>query len=165
MLDMNTAMPIVWVALIIIFAVAEAFTLGLTSIWFSLGSIFALLAALLGLPLFAQIFVFLIATLVMLIYTRPVAKKYLRIGASKTNVSALIGVHGIVVKPIEQFQTGQVKVKGQIWTAKSYDGVTLEQDTEIEVLAVEGVKLIVQSTEMPVTSKETKSIVEETPNK
>ncbi len=142
--DITGAMPIVWTVFIIVFAVAEAFTLGLTSIWFALGAIAALLVSLLKLPLYLQIAVFLIATLVMIIYTRPVAQKYLRIGASKTNVSALVGERGIVLKRVDVYNLGQVKVKGQIWTAKSESGEEIDRGEEVEIVAIEGVKLIVR---------------------
>jgi membrane protein implicated in regulation of membrane protease activity len=144
--DMTSAMPIVWTVLIIVFAVAEAFTLGLTSIWFALGAIVALLVSLLKLPIYLQIAVFLIATLVLVIYTRPIAQKYLRIGVSKTNVSALVGEKGVVMKRVDVYNLGQVKVKGQIWTAKSERGEEIARGEEVEIVAIEGVKLIVHST-------------------
>lgn len=147
MFDIVSAMPIIWTVLIIVFAVAEAFTLGLTSIWFALGSVVALLASLIKLPIYLQIAIFLIATLIMLIYTRPVAVKYLRIGASKTNVSALLGETGIVLKRIDTYNLGQVKVKGQIWTAKSETGEDIPRGEEVEIVSVEGVKLIVKPVE------------------
>ncbi len=141
------AMPIVWTVLIIVFAVAEAFTLGLTSIWFALGAVVALLVSFVGLPIYLQIAVFLVSTLVMLIYTRPIAQKYLRIGASKTNVTALLGEKGIVLKRIDTYNLGQVKVKGQIWTAKSEAGQDIDRGEEVEIVSVEGVKLVVKPVE------------------
>ncbi len=144
--DITSAMPIVWTVLIIVFAVAEAFTLGLTSIWFALGAIVALLVSLLKLPIYLQTAVFLIATLVLVIYTRPIAQKYLRIGVSKTNVSALVGEKGVVMKRVDVYNLGQVKVKGQIWTAKSENGEEIARGEEVEIVAIEGVKLIVHST-------------------
>ncbi len=147
MFDIVNAMPIIWTVLIIVFAVAEAFTLGLTSIWFALGAVVALLGSLVKMPIYLQIAIFLIATLVMLIYTRPVAQKYLRIGASKTNVTALLGETGIVLKRIDTYNLGQVKVKGQIWTAKSESGQDIPRGEEVEITAVEGVKLVVKPIE------------------
>lgn len=147
MFEILRSMPILWTVLIIVFAVAEAFTLGLTSIWFALGAVFGLLVAIAGFPIYAQIATFLIATLIMVIYTRPVAQKYLRIGASKTNVTALLGETGIILKRIDAHNLGQVKVKGQIWTAKSEAGQEIPRGEEVEIVAVEGVKLIVRSLE------------------
>jgi len=147
MFDIIKIMPIIWTVLIIVFAVAEAFTLGLTSIWFAAGAVVALLISFLKFPIYLQITVFLVATLVMLIYTRPVAQKYLRIGASKTNVTALLGESGIVLKRIDTYNLGQVKVKGQIWTAKAEHGQDIARGDEVEIVAIEGVKLIVKPLE------------------
>ncbi len=76
------------------------------------------------------------------------AQKYLRIGASKTNVTALLGETGIVLKRIDTYNLGQVKVKGQIWTAKSESGQDIPRGgEEVEITAVEGVKLVVKPIE------------------
>ncbi len=137
-------MPMVWVGLIIFFAIIEGMTLGLTSIWFSFAGVIAFVLALFGVNLIVQCIVFLIFSLVFVLYTKPVAKKYLKIGQTKTNVDAVIGQRGVIVKEIEAFNSGQVKVKGQIWTAKSPDFEILKCGDEVEIVGVEGVKLIVE---------------------
>lgn len=103
-----------------------------------------MLAAAIGINIIGQIFVFLIASAVLVYFTRPIAKKYLKIGATKTNVDSIVGMIGIVTKKIEGFNTGQVKVAGQIWTAKSQDNKEIHEGSQVEVIKVEGVKLIVK---------------------
>ena len=71
----------------------------------------------------------------------------LKIGRTKTNVEGMIGQVGVVIKEMEAFKTGQIKVKGQIWTAKEIEGRSLSEGTKVEVMEVEGVKLIVRSLE------------------
>jgi len=137
-------LPMMWAALIVGFAIFEGMTLGLTSIWFAIGSIFALIAAMLKLPLIVQVVVFLASSIIMLIYTKPIVQKQLKVGATKTNVEELIGLKGFVVKRIEEHQPGQVKVKGQVWTAISEDGQEIDVDEEVVIVLVEGVKLIVK---------------------
>lgn len=137
-------LPMIWAALIVGFAIFEGMTLGLTSIWFAIGSIFALIAAMLKLPFIVQVVVFLASSIIMLIYTKPIVQKQLKVGATKTNVEELIGMKAFVVKRIEEHQPGQVKVKGQIWTAISEDGHEIEVNEEVVVVLVEGVKLIVK---------------------
>ncbi len=137
-------LPMIWALLIVGFAVVEGMTLGLTSIWFAIGSIFALIASMIKLPFLAQVIVFLASSIVMLIYTKPIAQKQLKVGATKTNVEELIGLKGFVVKKIEEHAPGQVKVKGQIWTAISEDGSEMDLDREVTIVLVEGVKLIVK---------------------
>lgn len=138
---------ITWAVLIVVFTIVEALTLGLTSIWFAVGSLAALITASLGFGLPVQIIVFVIVAVILLVYTRPIAKKVLKIGHNKTNIDALIGQTGYVVKSIEAKAVGQVKLGGQIWTAKGPGQETFEVDEAVEVLAIEGVKLIVRKVE------------------
>ena len=142
---MLESLSIVWAILIVVFVVVEGQTLGLTSIWFAVGSLGGLIAALIGVPVMAQVIVFTVITAIMLIYTRPIARKHLKIGSKKTNINALIGEIGVVTKEISVHQYGQVKLKGQIWTAKSIDEATIAVEQEVEILAIEGVKLIVRT--------------------
>lgn len=137
-------MPIVWTVLIIAFIVVEGLTLGLTSIWFAAGALVALVLSLLKLPFYVQMIAFIATAGVLLAYTRPIAKDYLKIGENKTNVDGLIGLNGIVIKDIETYKPGQVKVKGQIWTAIDIDNKGIEQNSSVEIMEIEGVKLIVR---------------------
>lgn len=137
----------VWLGLMVVLIGIEAATVSLTTIWFAGGSLVAFIFALFGLPLWIQITAFLIVSIVMIIFTRPVAIKYLKVGKEKTNIEALIGAKGLVTMDISEHKSGQVKVKGQIWTAVSRSGGSIPADTEVEVLAVEGVKLVVKASE------------------
>lgn len=103
-----------------------------------------MLVALIKFPFIVQVLVFLMASGVLVYYTRPIAKQYLKIGATKTNVNSVISQTGIVTKKILPYNTGQVKVSGQIWTAKSHNNEQIDEETTIEVVRVEGVKLIVK---------------------
>ncbi|MDR1893981.1 MAG: NfeD family protein [Spirochaetales bacterium] len=87
---------------------------------------------------------FLVIAAVLLIFTRPIAIKKLKVGRAKTNVDALINEQALVTKKIEKFGKGEVKIKGQIWTAVSEDNSEIEEGTECSVLRVEGVKAIVR---------------------
>lgn len=135
---------VIWIALIIIFSVIEVLTMGLTTIWFAGAALIALLAALVGLSVPVQIGIFLLSAALLIYFTKPLAKDFLRIGSEKTNVEAVIGQSGPVVKGIERYATGQVKINGQIWSALSEDGEPIETGIKVQVVAVEGVKLIVK---------------------
>ncbi len=137
-------MPYVWTGLIMLFVLLEGLTLGLTSIWFAFASVAALLLSLAHVSLTIQIVMFSVLSLVFVLYTRPIAKKYLKVGQTKTNVDAIIGQSGILTEAITPYATGQVKVNGQIWTAVSIDNENLDKDVQVEVVKVEGVKLIVK---------------------
>lgn len=132
-----------WLGLMLVLIAIEAATVSLTTIWLAAGSLLAFILSLLKLSLLVQIFGFLTVSIVLLIFTRPVAIKYLKVGGHKTNIDALIGSKGIVISDITEHNTGQVKVRGQIWTAVSATGETLEKDTEVIIKDIQGVKLIV----------------------
>ena len=61
-----------------------------------------------------------------------------------TNADALIGAQAVVIEAINNLHAqGQVKIRGQVWTARSSEeGVTYEKGEVVSVLAIEGVKLI-----------------------
>jgi membrane protein implicated in regulation of membrane protease activity len=136
----------IWVALTIIFAVIEAFTLGLTTIWFALGALVMVILSFLSLniPLDAQIIIFLVISGVLLFFTRPLAVKKFKIGRVKTNVESRIGMHALVTRQIGEFEKGEVKLNGQNWSAYPENGETISEGTKCEVVRIEGVKAIVR---------------------
>jgi len=137
--------PLIWILIAVIFAVIEAFTMGLTTIWFTVGGVAACIVALIGGPLIVQGIVFLAVSIILLYFTRPLAEKRLRIGHEKNNIDLMIGKTGLVVEDIVPFNTGQVKVGGQIWTAVSSDNNSIiKKEQLVKVVKIEGVKLIVE---------------------
>jgi len=134
----------IWVALTVIFAVIEVFTLGLTTVWFALAALVMVFLSFLPIPLVFQIMIFLAISAALLFFTRPVAIKKLKIGREKTNVDSLAGKHALVIKKITEFEKGEVKLNGQIWTAHSDDGSTIAEGTKCEVVRIEGVQAVVR---------------------
>ncbi len=139
-------MMIVWLVVLIIAIVIEAVTMGLASIWFAGGALVAVIAATFQAPLAVQIILFLVVSLILLFFTRPIAVKYFNKDRIRTNVESLVGRQAIVISRINNLQgIGQVAVGGQEWSARSfYDDVTLEAGAVVEIMAVSGVKLIVR---------------------
>jgi len=136
---------IIWLALLILFGIGEAITVGLTSIWFAVGALGALICALLGTQLWLQIGVFLVLSGVSLALMRPLAKRFLTPGYSATNADRVIGTDAVVTVQIDNLQgKGQVKIAGQEWTARSQDDQIIPVGTEVKVLRIEGVKVYVQ---------------------
>lgn len=138
---------VIWMAVAIIFTIIEGLTLGLTAIWFAAGALLAMLVGFLGLNIWVQMIAFLIGSAVLLVYTRPLAIKVFKIGHVKTNVESLIGIEGIVIKELQPFSLGQVRLKGQIWSAKPFDENPILEGVKVEVVKIEGVKLIVKAIE------------------
>ena len=140
---MDTA-EIMWVALLILFLVAEGATAAVTTIWFAVGSVVALIAALLGADVWVQIVLFAVVSVACLMALRPVLRKYLDPKKVKTNVDALIGTQGLVLEKIDNISgQGRVKLGGMEWSARSENGENIEQDAVVTVVRIEGVKVFV----------------------
>ncbi|MDD2189546.1 MAG: NfeD family protein [Eubacteriales bacterium] len=137
--------PLVWIVIAVIFAIIEGFTMGLTTIWFTVGGVAACIIALIGGSLLIQVTVFLAVSIILLYFTRPLAEKRLRIGHEKNSIDQMINTTGIVVETIEPYHTGQVKLNGMIWTAVSKDDneILLKGDI-VKIVKIQGVKLIVE---------------------
>lgn len=134
-----------WSAAVIIFGIIEAATLGIFTIWFALGAVAALIFAAIGFSIEVQIIVFIVISAVLLYFTAPFVKKYLKVGSHRTNADLLIGETGIVIQEIDVINgLGQVKTRGQIWSAVSDDGNNIEEGKRVKVIRIEGVKLVVK---------------------
>ena len=141
---MPIAMPVVWLIAVVIFVIAEAATMGLTSIWFACGALVAMVAALLGVGLWGQLILFVLGSAVLLATTRMWVGK-LKLGKKPTNADRIVGQKAVVIQEIHnQMAQGQIRVGGQIWTARSTDETPIAQGAEVEVVQISGVKAIVR---------------------
>lgn len=147
-LGITIHLAIVWLIVAIICLIVEGLTAGLATIWFAGGAFIALIFALFDTGLGLQVAVFLISSVGLLVSTRKIFVEKLKTGTEKTNADALIGEEGLVTADIAPFAPGQVKVKGQVWTAVCEDSAAaVPSGTQIKVIAIEGVKLIVSPAE------------------
>lgn len=137
--------PFYWLAALAVFLVIEIITLGLATIWFAGGALAAFVLALFNVPWPVQIAVFLIVSIVPLIFTRPVVEKRLNESRTKTNVNSMAGKEGRVVETIDNFdQKGTVIVNGLEWTAcSSEEGLVIPEGTKVIINEVKGVKVFV----------------------
>lgn len=143
-LGITISAAIIWLVVAAILAIIETLTMGLTTIWFAGGALAAAVAALAGLSTLPQIMIFLAVSVILILITRPLVKKKLKVGGEKTNVEALTGKNALITEAIKPFHTGQAKVDGLVWTAIAKDSsVTIENGTTVRIEAVEGVKLVV----------------------
>lgn len=140
--DMATT---IWIAAIIIFGVAEAATAGLTSIWFVLGSVAGLIAAVCGGPVWLQVGLFFAVSIAALAFTRPLVVRLMKKDIRPTNADRVLNSVGRVTERIDNaLPSGAVYIDGKTWTARSADGEVIEPDAAVRILRMEGVKLIVQ---------------------
>ena len=135
-----------WLGAFIVFLVIEIITMGLTTIWFAGGALVATILAVLNLPVWVQIVVFIVVSCTMLIFTRPIAVKYFNRDRVRTNVESLIGREAIVVSEVDNLQgIGRVTVAGQEWAARNYvDNSPLPVGTVGIVRSIDGVKLLIE---------------------
>ena len=141
--DMST---IVWIAAIVIFGVVEAATAGLTSIWFVLGSVAALIVAICNGPIWLQISLFFVVSIVTLAATRPLVAKLMKKDIKPTNADRVLGGLARVTERIDNdVPTGAVYIDGKTWSARSSRGESIEPDTMVRVVRMEGVKLYVEA--------------------
>ncbi len=137
---------IIWFVLIIGTAALEVVTMDLTSVWFAIGAVFAFILALLGVNVIVQMLAFLAVSIALLFSIRPIAKNYFRTNIISTNSDRLVGKTATCVKEIIAGSRGEVKVDGKIWTAITHDDSNIALDDKVEILAIEGNKLIVIKT-------------------
>lgn len=133
-----------WFWIAIAFAVIEALTLGIVSIWFAIGALVAMLFAFVIDSFIVQLLIFLGVSLVLVATTRKVAVEKLKIGQVKTNVDELIGKEAVVVKEIRPYTTGEVKLDGKVWRAMSESKQVYKVDEIVTVLRIEGVTMIIK---------------------
>ena len=138
------SLAIIWLIVLVVCLVVEIATLGLTSIWFAGGALLALLIAMIGGPFWLQVLVFLVTSIVLLIFTRPIAAKYFNKNREKTNVNSKIGKQAIVTVTIDNLKgEGQIVTEGMEWTARSLDSTIIEEGSVVTIEKIEGVKAVV----------------------
>lgn len=134
----------VWVIAIVAFALLEAATVNLVSVWFIGGAIAALIASLLGASVIVQIVLFVALSALLLALMRPLLRKYIMPKHTATNVDRLIGQTALVTEEISALEAGEVRIGGVLWTAKSENGEAIARGTPVRILRIEGAKLYVE---------------------
>ena len=133
-----------WLIAAGIFFIIEIATVGFLVFWLGIGSLLAMVTSFITDNIIVQTVVFVVSSCILIPLTKPLADKFIGKKTVPTNAYTLINKHGIVIQDINPIQGfGQVKVNGEIWSAKTEDESIIPKDTEIEVLKIDGVKLIV----------------------
>ena len=135
-----------WLIVLVVLIATEIATMGLTTIWFAAGALVAAIISLLGGNVWWQVGIGLVVSLLLLFFTRPIAVKYFNRERVRTNVESLVGRQAIVISEVNNLQgIGQVNISGQEWSARaSSDSVTYPVGSVVNVVAISGVKLIVE---------------------
>ena len=138
-------LAVVWISAAVVFGIAEAITMGLTTIWFAGGAVAAAVSAMFTDSILIQVIVFIAVSSALLAVTRPLVKKFINRKIQPTNADMAIGKTAIVTVPVNNEDgTGEVKLNGTVWTARSENGIVIGNGKRVKVLRIEGVKLIVE---------------------
>lgn len=138
-------MTLFWLVCAVVLGVVEASTTGLVSVWFAAGAAVAAIVSAFGAGFGVQLGFFIGISAVLLATVRPFSKRFFNKKTVATNADRIIGSEGIVILEIDNIENkGQIKVLGQIWSARTVDGTRLSKDVRVEVVALEGVKVIVK---------------------
>ncbi len=136
-------MAIIWLILLIVFVLLETATVQLICIWFAAGSLAAMVVSLLGGALWLQIVVFFTLSIVLFSLLWPLAKKHFKPKLVATNADALVGKICKVTETIDPLEGGRVKVGDVTWSARCETGETIPAGTQVEILKIQGAKVIV----------------------
>ena len=143
----DISMWIVWLVIAVIMLVIEAATTGLATLWFARGAIVAMIMDLCGASLASHIIVMAAVSAVCfvlcMIWVKPKLESLRKKNIQRTNADRLIGREGIVIVPLNKDEgKGQVKVDGQVWSAKA--DTDIAEGIKVTIKAIEGVKLVVE---------------------
>ena len=137
-------MHFVWLGVIVVALILEATTAALVSVWFIPSALVSLILALCGVSIPIQIGVFVVMSLLLLIFLRPIATKVLKVRKTPTNVDSLIGKKVVITETVDNIQgTGSGKVDGKNWTVRSNDdNISFAPGDIVNIKKIDGVKLI-----------------------
>lgn len=136
---------LIWVAVFAVSVIIEAATMGLVTVWGAISALIMAFIAQTGLAIGWQILIFLFITLLLLLTTRPIVVKKLKVGRNRTNVDTLLGEDVIVTKTVSRFEKGEAKSKnGVIWAVTASDDSEIEEGAVCTVKEVQGNTLTVE---------------------
>lgn len=135
----------IWLIAAGIFLILEIFTVGFLIFWLSIGCLFAMIISLVTDSILLQTAVFVISSGFLIFATKPLVKKFAEKDNIKTNVYSLTGKRAIVTEDIDwSAGSGQIKLDGQVWSAKTEEQINIPKGTEVEIVKIEGVKAYVK---------------------
>ncbi len=137
-----------WLILAIFLGVVEASTVNMVTIWTAISALITAIITLTGVSVSVQATIFVVLSVVLLFLTRPFVNRVLVKKTIATNADRIIGMVGIVVKEINTIDnSGQIKVMGQIWSAKTDDGTDIQEGKHVIIKSLDGVKAVVSPAE------------------
>ena len=139
----------IWILLAVVLAVGEIMTLGFFLAPFAVGALLGAVADLAGAGVIVSLVVFLLSSMLLFGFVRPIARRHLRTPAQlRTGTAALVGQTAIVTERIANDEGhGAVKLEGELWTARAYDGdEVIEAGCRVHVIEIRGATALVSET-------------------
>jgi membrane protein implicated in regulation of membrane protease activity len=144
---LQIVMMSVWIVILVVTIILEFQGPQLETIWFTVGSVVALILAAFNVHYLIQIGAFVLVSVVLLIATRPLSKRFMQKEIIKTNADSLIGQHAIVTKDISLDHRGEVKINAVYWVAFVTKDLKINKGSKVVILGIEGNKLLVEPIE------------------
>lgn len=135
---------IVWLILAGFFFVLEIATEGFLVFWFGIGAVAAIGTSFLTENIFIQVAVFVIVSIILVLSTRKLTDK-IKPKEVPTNVYTILGKKAVVSQAIDSAKgSGQIKIDGDLWSAKSETEEVIEEGSTVEILNIDGVRAVVK---------------------
>lgn len=128
-----------------IFFVIEMITVGFLVFWLGIAALITMVVSFFTDSLIIQTAVFVISSILLIFLTKPFVQKFMNSKDTVvTNAYSIIGKHGLVIEDIDSISgTGQIKVDGEVWSAKCSDSIFIPKGSNIKILKIDGVKAVV----------------------
>lgn len=135
---------VLWMIAAALLAAGEVASLSFILGPIALAAVAAGIVAVAGVPIEAQLIVFILGSIGSLAIVRPIARRHLRTPAQiRTGTAALIGTRAVVVERVDR-DGGQVKLAGEVWSARAFDDDDVfEAGARVEVLKIDGATALV----------------------
>ena len=137
----------IWLLIAGVCFIIEMLTVGFFMFWFGIGALFAMITSfIVPSNIFVQTVVFVISSVILLLLTKPLVDRFTRKDKKvQTNAFSIIGKTGLVVQDINPtLGIGQIKVAGEVWSAKTDNDSTIKKGSEIRITNIDGVKAVVE---------------------
>ena len=137
-------MQIIWLTVAVLFGIAEVLTTSLTLIWFSIGALVVLALSGIITNIILQLIIFAIVSIFLLVIATKKIVKTDKDYKYETNLQGILSKQGVVKEEILPYKTGIVSINGEDWSAISINNEGIGVGTIVEIVKIEGVKLIVR---------------------
>lgn len=136
---------VIWVIVAGLFCVIEGMTVALVSVWMAIAAAITAIIAGFGANLLTQILSFLLLSVILILITIPLSRKFNRRKLEKTNADRVIDAEAVVIERIDSIDNkGKIKVLGQVWSASGVNHTSIDVGEKVIVRSIRGVRAIVE---------------------